>query len=87
MSGKHAHRKSDRMNFGATQTIRVGAGTLKAFMPFRWTEQGKAMRDEALRANGREPYTSQSRLCACGKPALRVWKNIGYCKAHAPERV
>lgn len=32
-------------------------------------------------------YTTQSCLCACGKPALRVWKNVGYCKAHAPERV
>lgn len=38
-------------------------------------------------AQGGQNYTTASRLCACGKPALRVWKNVGYCKAHAPARV
>jgi hypothetical protein len=37
-----------------------------------------------LEARGLERYTTQSRLCACGQPALRVWKLAGYCKRCLP---
>ena len=40
----------------------------------------------AARHGGRI-FTTASCACACGKPALRIWNNVGYCKAHAPERI
>lgn len=33
-----------------------------------------------LKALGCPIYTTQSRSCQCGQPALRVWKNVGWCK-------
>lgn len=52
----------------------------------RWGATNEAYH-RAIRSSGRDPYTTASRPCACGKPALYTWKNIGYCKTHKPERV
>ncbi len=78
----HVHRKSDRMNNHA-ESFRVSGRALWANpMPDRLL-----CRNAIARERGQVQYTTESRLCACGKVALRVWKNVGYCKAHAPERV
>lgn len=84
---KHPHAKSDRLS-GRTQSLKVGSGHLRAYTPYDWTPDGKKLMRERVRLkNGREIYTTASRLCACGKPALRVWHDVGYCKAHTPARV
>ena len=82
MSGKHQHRKSDRMR-DHVESFRVREGTLRADrMPLRLQYRNAVSRERGFVA-----YTCDSRLCACGKPALRTWKNVGYCKAHAPASV
>ena len=40
----------------------------------------RSLKEERIRALGLEPFTTASRACACGKPALRVWENVGWCK-------
>lgn len=46
----------------------------------RRLNETRAAKDAWLEATGRPKWTQTSRECACGKPALRVWMNVGYCK-------
>lgn len=34
----------------------------------------------ALKAKGFEPFKNEGLVCACGKTALRTWKNVGWCR-------
>ncbi len=81
-TSKSRTRKSDRVG-SHCESFRVRANSLSAHPVEIWRV---ALKELAI-AKGCEQFTTASRLCACGKPALRVWKNIGYCKAHTPERV
>ena len=87
-TSKHRPRKSDSHG-EQRESLRVGFdkmmthyGAIKAISD---TADFRRRRREEL--HGANAYSCDSRLCACGKPALRTWHNVGYCKAHAPERL
>lgn len=87
-TSKHGPRKSDRHG-EQRESLKVKADTMMTYhggmAALRAATGARIRRRKEL--HGENAYSSDSRPCACGKPALRVWRNIGYCKAHAPERV
>lgn len=81
---KGKHCKSDRIP-SQVESLRVGTESLGLS---QWGLSESMRNDRSLQTlRGGRLYSTGSCLCACGKPALRVWKNIGYCKAYAPRRV
>jgi hypothetical protein len=70
---KYRTRKSDRMGSQRESLRCDGSGISGFFSRFGRSGHGQ--------------WSTASRACACGKPALRVWKDAGYCKEHAPEKV
>lgn len=82
---RYPHRGSDRIG---CKVERVGQGVWTSSRAARMTPLTQtAQFKRYMIARGREIYTQDSRLCVCGKQALRVWKNIGYCKEHTPTSV
>jgi hypothetical protein len=85
-TSKNKSRKSDR--FGShTESLRVGASVSPAAVSRQAAVERFAKR-HYLHERGLEIYNNDPGPCVeCGAPSMRVWKNKGWCKAHAPERV
>lgn len=80
---KSKPRKSDRRG-SHVEPSRIGMTTDDGYFAFR---RDVVARQERLRAAGFEPWSTASRLCGCGNPALYVWMNVGYCKRCRPRTV
>jgi hypothetical protein len=66
---------------------------LDTFSPGHQDAQSRIARDrraafhDRLKAEGRPIFRNEGKRCGCGRVALFVWKDRGYCRRCKPERV